>query len=240
MSVNEDDPPKLSLVATLLSQSNVMNKHDAEMSDNKDDIPQLSTEALSALQEFYMEQAQKEERNCILSGEENVLDIQIEEDWQLSQFWYDDETATYLAREALRVTEQGGKIALVSCPTLYRKLKKEAPDCKVTLFEFDQRFAIYGNDFVLYDYKTPVNIPRHFCGSFDVVIADPPFLSEECLIKTAVTVKYLTNDKIILCTGAKMEELAERLLDVKKCDFQPRHQNNLANEFNCYANYEIC
>jgi hypothetical protein len=36
-----------------------------------------------------------------------------------------------------------------------------------------------------------------------------------------------------------MEELAKTLLNVRKCEFEPRHKNNLANEFYCYANYDI-
>ena len=47
----------------------------------------------------------------------------------MSQFWYDDETALYLAREALRIAQPEGKIALISCPTLYKTLKAEAPEC---------------------------------------------------------------------------------------------------------------
>jgi len=37
--------------------------------------------------------------------------------------------------------------------------------------------------------------------------------------------------------GAVMSELAEQLLGVKDSGFRPRHVNNLANEFCCYANY---
>jgi len=37
--------------------------------------------------------------------------------------------------------------------------------------------------------------------------------------------------------GAVMADLAEQLLGVKECGFRPRHVNNLANEFRCYANY---
>ena len=37
--------------------------------------------------------------------------------------------------------------------------------------------------------------------SFDVVVADPPYLSEECLQKTAQTINFLAKEKIILCTG---------------------------------------
>lgn len=149
---------------------------------------------------------------------------------QLSQFWYDDKTAEYLSREALKAAGPTGKIALISCPTLYKNLKSDAHNnqgkchngtyinlvyfvwlvqfptlnvcfLSVTLFEFDKRFAVYGEDFILYDYNKPLDIPCHFAGNFDVVVVDPPFLSEECLTKTAVTVKFLAKHKIILCTG---------------------------------------
>ena len=43
----------------------------------------------------------------------------------------------------------------------------------------------------------------------------------------------------MLCTGAVMEDLAKRLLDLKKCQFEPAHRNNLGNEFRCYANYNL-
>ena len=71
----------------------------------------------------------------------------------------------------------------------------------VVLLEYDKRFAGFGNDFVFYDYKNPLGIPRDLASGFDVVFADPPFLSDECLTKTAVTVKFMAKDKILLCTG---------------------------------------
>ena len=69
------------------------------------------------------------------------------------------------------------------------------------LFEYDKRFAAFGDKFVFYDYKSPLGVPKELGSSFDVVLADPPFLSDECLTKTAVTIKFLTKHKIILCTG---------------------------------------
>lgn len=44
---------------------------------------------------------------------------------------------------------------------------------------------------------------------------------------------------IDLHAGAVMAELAERLLNVKKCDIVPGHKNNLANEFYCYSNFNF-
>lgn len=43
---------------------------------------------------------------------------------QLSQFWYDDETVETLTKTIAKCIDNGGKIALVSCPTLYKKMKK--------------------------------------------------------------------------------------------------------------------
>jgi 16S rRNA G966 N2-methylase RsmD len=71
------------------------------------------------------------------------------------------------------------------------------------LLEYDKRFASFGQDFVFYDYKSPLDIPRDLGSSFDIVIADPPFLSDECLTKTSVTIKFMAKEKIILCTGEK-------------------------------------
>ena len=45
------------------------------------------------------------------------------------------------------------------------------------------------------------DIPEDLKGIFDVVIADPPFLNDDCLTKTAITIKLLAKDKLILCTG---------------------------------------
>lgn len=36
-----------------------------------------------------------------------------------------------------------------------------------------------------------------------------------------------------------MAELAQRLLHLKKCEFEPKHQNNLANEFWCFSNFDF-
>lgn len=71
----------------------------------------------------------------------------------------------------------------------------------VTLFEYDERFAKFGVDFVFYDYNDPLNIPQERHKYYDLVLADPPFLAEECLTKTSETIKFLAKNKVILCTG---------------------------------------
>ena len=204
------------------------------MSDSEDETPRLSAHTLAALAEFQAEQ------NSIAKA----VDAPISENWQLSQFWYDERTADTLARECLLATD-GGSIACVSCPTLFDRLLQEDAirdgRTKAVLFEIDDRFlAKYGDErFVFYDYRQPLNFPHLLRNSFDLIVLDPPFLADECMVKVAQTVRCLSKPdaKIIACTGAIMEELLGRLLNVKRCQFEPRHKNNLANEFACFANF---
>jgi EEF1A lysine methyltransferase 1 len=47
-----------------------------------------------------------------------------------------------------------------------------------------------------------------------------------------------SNVCLIFCTGAVMKDLLVRLFGVKELEqFQPKHENNLGNEFRCYLNY---
>ncbi|CAK9807280.1 EEF1A lysine methyltransferase 1 [Anthophora plagiata] len=208
------------------------------LENDADDDLQLCPTTLAALNEFLREKEERESQfKCNL--ENQTLDVTFDENWQLSQFWYDEETIDTLVRGAINSTESNGRIALISCPTLYGKLKKNGGKRQVTLFEYDERFQVYGDDFIPYNYKFPLNVPRDMSNSYDLVVTDPPFLSDECLTKTALTIKFLAKKNIVLCTGGVMGELAGRLLDVQICNFVPRHRNNLANEFCCYSNFDF-
>ncbi|XP_029500234.1 EEF1A lysine methyltransferase 1 [Oncorhynchus nerka] len=210
------------------------------MSDSDDEIPQLSAATLAALQEFY-----REERDWFVQSTAPVDKYSVgavEEDWRMSQFWYSDETATRLVEEVIQEAGKGGRIACLSAPSVYQKLKQgvvEGSDgVSAVVLEYDRRFATYGQEFIFYDYNEPLALPEDVAPqSFDVVLADPPYLSEECLNKVAQTVKYLAKGKVLLCTGAIMEEHAEKLMGLKICSFLPKHNKNLANEFRCFTNY---
>lgn len=196
---------------------------------------------------------------------------------QLSQFWYNNSTVRDLVKIAKKTLNPGDKLALISCPTLYKLMKDELEtNCEgmislgliinayklfniaVHLYEYDLRFSVFGSDFIKYDYNTPLKVPQIYQEYYDLVIADPPFLSEECLTKTAETIKYICKEKIILCTGnlakiflmliellvlsvlgATMSSLAKVLLNLDKVNFEPTHRSNLANEFYCFSNYDI-
>jgi len=114
-------------------------------------------------------------------------------------------------------------IGCISCPTLFKTLNYYLKEAKshpnissfenhierinIKLFEFDKRFEIYGNDFVFYDYKKPLDFDESFNESFDMLISDPPFFTEECQIKMGMTIKKIgkSKHKLIICTGMEFE-----------------------------------
>ncbi|CAD6187969.1 unnamed protein product [Caenorhabditis auriculariae] len=203
------------------------------MSSN-DEIPQLSPETLTALQQWQEDQRRKKELN--LSKGLQIID----EDWQLSQFWYDDKTARSLVEEAVAAVRGHlpARIACVSSPTLvnffHESEEYRQGAISVNVFEYDTRFAAkFPSEFVFYDYKQPSSLALELHGKFDFIVADPPFLAPECLIKVSHTIRLLGKEdvKILLCTGAVMEEMADRLLGLHRTSFQPRHAKNLANDF---------
>ena len=71
------------------------------MSEENDDVPTLSAETFAALQDFYKEQDLRDkERSEIKANNGDKLSSidDFQEDWQLSQFWYDEKTAESLGK----------------------------------------------------------------------------------------------------------------------------------------------
>lgn len=53
---------------------------------------------------------------------------------------------------------------------------------QITLLEFDERFGVF-KEFVSYDFEHPTRLPAEMKGTYDRVICDPPFLSQDCQTK---------------------------------------------------------
>ncbi|KAF2155012.1 hypothetical protein K461DRAFT_291911 [Myriangium duriaei CBS 260.36] len=228
--------------------------------DAEDDIPRLNASALAALQDFYTDRDahQKQFADLQAAAEEGfaanaaISMKQFGEDWQASQFWYTDATATTLAEQLLDGATADTHIAIISAPSVYVSMRALLQDDskypvkpQVKLLEFDDRFAVFKNDFVHYDYNEPVKLDAKLKGKFDRMICDPPFLNEDCQTKTALTARWMAKSwdelKFISCTGERMETLIHRLYGkagVKTTTFLPEHTKGLSNEFWCYANFE--
>nr|CAB3498197.1 unnamed protein product [Digitaria exilis] len=176
--------------------------------EEDDDVPQLSAAAMEALREFLAEQQRPEEQEEE-GGREGGVEL-VAEDWRLSQFWYDERTARELVEEVLRLVSPSGPgsavgaVACIACPTLYAYLKKVDPGVPAQLLEYDERFGQYGGDFTFYDYNRPEELPPAMKHAYRVVVADPPYLSKECLEKVAKTVSFLAQPEgssLLLLTG---------------------------------------
>ncbi|KAK9480660.1 putative N6-adenine methyltransferase-domain-containing protein [Lipomyces japonicus] len=202
------------------------------------------------------------------------------EDWNLSQFWYTDATAhvlsAYLISSLVHFPSIDStpvpvhadyesrpdlKIAIISAPTVHQYLTRQIlprlskplqQKIHPVVFEHDTRFNVFGpKQFVHYDFNQPTNLRQDLKNSFDAVLVDPPFLSEECQLKTAISVRLLLrkdnnglngNAKVAVCTGLKVKDVilkAYKLYGVKCTDFRPEHRNGLQNEFRCFASQEV-
>ncbi|KAG2325534.1 hypothetical protein Bca52824_008262 [Brassica carinata] len=96
-----------------------MSKHDIDVED--DDLLVLTSQALAALLKFLSDQ------NKTVAGEDDS-DKKVElvpEDWRLSQFWYEPETAETVAEEEATLSSRFSKcrVACTACPTLYVYVK---------------------------------------------------------------------------------------------------------------------
>lgn len=202
------------------------------MDDSDDDGPLvLSADALQALTEFRAEKSERDKRfeelktqaeDRFASKTPMSIDL-FDEDWNASQFWYTDATATVLAANLLSGAGADSAIAVVSAPSVYVALKNLMKDIaadrqpRVLLLEFDTRFDVFGTEFQPYDFAHPLRLPAELKGSFDRIICDPPFLSEDCQTKTALTSRFLAKQwhqeglRFISCTGERMETIIHRL-----------------------------
>eukprot|EP00897_Mesotaenium_endlicherianum_P002443 jgi/Mesen1/2226/ME000152S01316 len=195
-------------------------EHDA-VAAPEDLAEELSSSTLAALQEFL---AEKEKAASGSTSEEDLF----AENWGMSQFWYTSETAEIVANEVEELSRKSGgaRIACIACPSLFRQLKKSHPQADAQLLEYDMRFAAFGDQFSFYDYNSPVDLPPHLAHAFGVVIADPPYLSKECLEKTAETMRHLAAAH------------AKKHLQMRPCSFRPQHTHKLGNEFKLFTNYD--
>lgn len=240
----------------------------------------MSAESIAALQEFRDEQKSRLAKFAeMYEGAENEFSSRngeklddtksgkkdpkltiddFQEDWQLSQFWYSDETANILADALLEGADKSTVICIVSAPSVYAMIKARDPSTlptdKIYLFEFDRRFALLsGKDhFGFYDYNHPEEFREDLKGKVDRLLIDPPFLEPECQQKSSLTAKALlrgdkkaktefgdTQYKLISCTGERMKDNVRRNYpDTRITTFYPEHKNGLSNEFRCYASFE--
>lgn len=238
----------------------------------EDEPLQLSAHALAALQLFRQEEEQRKKQFEQLyqqaAQEENDTNAEklpvptasideFKEDWQLLQFWYEDETAITLARALLQGADEDTVICIALAPSVYAAIGKlqpeEVPTKNVYLLEYDTRFSVLApGRFFHYDYTRPDDVPLLLRNKCHRLLIDPPFLEDQCQRKLAQAARNLlvkdsgelteSGDKkykLISSTGERMRDLiSETYPETQMTDFLPKHKNELGNEFRCWASFE--
>ena len=218
-----------------------------------DDAVALHPATLAALAEFRREKEEAEAR-AAHEAEDDSAKLLITEDYGESQFWYSEETSQFLAEEACWCREQlgRGEVVFLSSPSAYkayRSLERKRGGSSggsgggAHVFEYDARFAVFGEAFVKYDYNHPLEgIPERLLGQCSVVMLDPPFLNRDCLAGFAETVRALQlptgETRVLLATGAVQIAFARELLGLRPTQRPILHAGGrLSNPFALYTNY---
>ena len=202
-------------------------------------LSQLAPETLAALMEFY------EEKN--INIKEDNYD-KIDEDWELSQFWYTKETADNIIKLIANYGEKNKKvnIALLCTPSLYRaylRNKNQMENLNVALFEFDERFSIFKDAFNFYDLNKPLDIDKIHNKKYDIIVADPPFLNEETIHKVSETMRLISNENgiKIFITGIQVEDsIIKEFPELKLTNIKIEHdKKRLQNPFGFYCAVDL-
>ena len=202
-------------------------------------LSQLSPETLAALMEFY------EEKN--INTKEDNWD-KIDEDWELSQFWYTNETADNIMKLIANYAQKNKKvnIALLCTPSLYRaylRNKNQMENLNIALFEFDKRFSIFGDAFNFYDLNKPLDIDNIHHKKYDIIVADPPFLNEETIHKVSESMRLISNENgmKIFITGIQVEDsINKEFPELKLTNIKIEHdKKRLQNPFGFFCSIDL-
>eukprot|EP01060_Flectonema_neradi_P023969 TRINITY_DN323_c7_g1_i1.p1 TRINITY_DN323_c7_g1~~TRINITY_DN323_c7_g1_i1.p1 ORF type:complete len:405 (+),score=88.19 TRINITY_DN323_c7_g1_i1:49-1215(+) len=157
------------------------------------------------------------------------------ENADLNQYWFSKPTIEAIVNEIQAQSKLGA--AFLSTPSLYFSLTDDDLKAKSKVFEFDKQWE-QDPGFVFYDYNNPEAINIALFGQFDMVVIDPPFITEECWEKYAKTARLLLcpGGKIISTTLVENEGIMHTLLGCKPVKFQPSIPN-LVYQYNTYCSF---
>jgi hypothetical protein len=122
-------------------------------------------------------------------------------------------------------TPRRGRCAFVSTPSIYFALPpSERSSGLHRVLDYDS--ASFGRDkgFVFYDFNKPSDVPQEIVGAFDLVVIDPPFITEEVWRKYGETARLLLSPGgHALCTtvAENVGLLQELFPNLRRMAFQP-------------------
>ena len=122
----------------------------------------------------------------------------VKENDKFNQYWYSKITVESIIKELFSVAKSHSRVlnvAFLSTPSLFFSVdsvwKGEVSEMPINpvLFDFDKSLSKgVENRFQFYDFQKPLNLPERLSKTFDCVVVDPPFITEEvwrCYAKTS-------------------------------------------------------
>lgn len=146
-----------------------------------------------------------------------------------NQYWYSPKTVDALKREIVASAGgPGARVAFLSTPSVYFAFTA-SERANFTVMDYDTDFERTAASFVKYDFNKPGELPAALHGTFDMVVIDPPFITDEVWTLYAEAAKLLLRSdgsgKTICTTILENEALLARLLGTKRARFLPSIPN---------------
>ena len=168
------------------------------------------------------------------------------ENGDLNQYWYSGVTIKALATGALEAACQGaavgGRVAFLSTPSLYFSLPV-ASRVGHSVLDIDTQWS-KDPGFIRFDFNEDptVALPPAAQGAYDLVVIDPPFITEPVWRRYALAAHALLREGAkggVICTTVAENEglLAELFVGCKPVPFQPSIPN-LVYQYNTFTNVD--
>ena len=153
----------------------------------------------------------------------------------LNQYWYSESTIAALVSASVELaaraasargdTENAGRIAFISTPSLYFALPASARSGgQHAVLDIDTQWSGDAG-FARFDFRAGADaLPASLRGAFDVCVIDPPFITEEVWRAYADAARALLRAEggaLVLTTVAENAGLLNALFGARRTAFQP-------------------
>jgi len=173
---------------------------------------------------------------------------------EFNQYWYSDSTIqTIISAINEPILEVDGstrapRCAFIATPSLFFSLSSDVrKSCNHAVLDIDEeQFAkTGGSGFVKYDFRLQPpadHLPKELEHAFDIVVIDPPFITEEVWRLFASSANYLLRDdgkgRVICTTVAEnLSLLVELFPGITRTKFQPSIPH-LVYQYDLFCNWE--
>jgi len=158
---------------------------------------------------------------------------------KLNQYWYSAATIDAMVAEIESVAI---RCAFLSTPSIFFSLSNKQLQHNSKLLDYDETWSDHPG-FVKYDFHKPDDLPASLHHSFDYVVIDPPFITDDVWTLYARTALLLltpagssTPPRLLLSTIPENADMMRDVLGVSLVRFRPSIPN-LIYQYSFFTNY---